>query len=92
MSKHISGLDIKWIVISFIMAIVLAKFSKQSMCTYMYVSIAWLYIVILLTQSWHKFERDNKQIACTTVAALIGWLIGTLVVWKTGHHRTIFFE
>jgi chromate transport protein ChrA len=87
-----SSLDIKWVIISLAVSLVLAKFSKQSMCTYMYLSLAWLYITILVSQSWRKFERDNIQIASTTIASLIGWLIGTLVVWKTRHHHNAFFE
>ena len=85
-------LDIKWIVISLIISLVLARFSKHSMCTYMYLSLAWLYIVLLVTQSWQKFERNHVQVASTTIAALIGWLIGTLIVWKTRHHSVLFFE
>jgi hypothetical protein len=87
-----NSLDIKWVIISLAVSLVLAKFSKQSMCTYMYLSLAWLYITILVTQSWQKFERNNIQIASTTIASLIGWLVGTLVVWRTKHHHNAFFE
>lgn len=89
--KH-SKLDIKWIIISLVVSLVLAKFSRQSMCTYMFLSLTWLYIVILVTQSWGKFERDHYQIAGTTIASLIGWLVGTIVVWKTRSHQSVFFE
>jgi CHASE2 domain-containing sensor protein len=87
-----SGLQVKAIIISLIVSIVLSKFSKGSMCSYMLMSLFWLYLSVVISQAFSKFERGNRQIAMTACASLIGWVIGTILLWKNRDLRLLFFE
>lgn len=92
MDEKSTKIDVKWILISIVISIFLSKFSRYSLCQYMYFSFCWVFLTVLVSQSWHKFERDNEQILMTTIAALIGWVIGTVLVWKHRHLRVLMFE
>lgn len=85
-------IDMKWVLISVAVSIVLSRFSRNSMCTYLFLSFSWIFLAIIATQAYGKFERDNISIAATSTAALVGWIIGTTLVWKTRHIRVLFFE
>jgi uncharacterized membrane protein YjfL (UPF0719 family) len=85
-------IDVKWVLISIAISIALSKFSRYSLCQYLYFSFCWVFLTVLVSQTWHKFERDNRQILMTTLGALIGWVIGTVLVWKHRHLRVLMFE
>lgn len=85
-------IDVKWIVISIVISVVLSKFSRYSLCQYLYFSFCWIFLTILVSQSYHKFERDNKQMLATTTGAIIGWVIGTILVWKNRPIKMLMFE
>lgn len=85
-------ISIPWLIGSVVIAIILARWSKGSLCAYIFWSLAWLYISILLTQTHRKFQRGPKVVCSTAVASLIGWFIGTCLVWKVRDHRVMFFD
>lgn len=85
-------ISIPWLIGSFVVSIVLARWSKGSACSYIYMSLGWLYVSILITQSQRKFQRSPKLICSNAVASLVGWFIGTCLIWKVGHHRVMFFD
>jgi len=90
--KHTPKVDLKWLGISIVISVMLSKFSRHSLCQYMYLSFCWIFLTVLISQSIHKFERDNKQILSSTLGALIGWVIGTVLVWKHRKLQHLFFE
>ncbi len=85
-------ISIFWIGVSIGIAILLAKFAKGSMCSYMFMSMAWLYLWVILTQRFQQFESHPKEHAYRSVASLTGWLIGTVLVWRNKKYRLLFFE
>lgn len=85
-------LDMKWIIVSFISALILSRFSKNSMCTYLFFSMSWLLLTILISQAYRKYERDHLAITATFAASLTGWIIGTTLLWKRKDFRGLFFE
>jgi uncharacterized Tic20 family protein len=79
-----------WIIVSFIVSFIFAKYSK-GLCNYLFFTIAWIYITILVTQVWEMGEKEPEEITYTTVASLAGWILGTFIVWKSRRLGTGFF-
>ena len=92
MTSKPARIDVKWILISIVISVFLSKFSRYSLCQYLYFSFCWVFLTILISQSWNKFERDNEQILMTTSGAIIGWVIGTVLVWKHRPLHMLMFE
>ena len=85
-------LSIPWLILSLVISIILARFAKGSMCSYLFMSMAWLYIIVLMTQSQRKMQRSGKLIVCALGATLLGWIIGTCVIWRGTCGKIGFFE
>lgn len=79
-----------WIIVSLVTALLLAKYSK-GLCNYLFIKISWIYVTILITQVWECGEKEPKTLAYTTVASIIGWTLGTFIVWKSRSLSTGFF-
>lgn len=85
------GKFIYWLIFSLISALILSRFAK-GMCAYLFTSLAWIYLWMLFTQSWSTMERRPQEVGLIAVASLIGWAIGTFLVWKKKDWRTGFFD
>lgn len=92
MEESKSKISVPWILASIVISVVLSKFSRYSLCQYLYLSFCWIFLTIIVSQSYGKFERNNHQILGTTTGAIIGWVIGTVLVWKHRHVRILMFE
>jgi hypothetical protein len=80
------------LVFSLVSAAVLAKFSR-GLCAYLFTSLAWIFIWKLLIQSWNSEERSAHEVGMLAMAGLIGWAIGTFIIWrKRRGFRQGFFE
>lgn len=80
-----------WLLFSTVSSMVFARYSK-GMCTYLFLSFSWIYIWLIFTQSWSVMERSPHDIALIAAASLLGWLIGTLIVWRKKSWGACFFE
>lgn len=72
----------KVVLLSMAFAIVTSRFSRQNLCQFVYFSLCWTLIIVLVTQSLGKYERDNDAIAITMASSILGWIIGTTLVWR----------
>lgn len=80
-----------WLIISIILAMIFARYS-QGLCAYLFVSFAWLFIWTLATQSWSCGERVKEDVAFALFATVLGWVIGTFVVWRSVPFSRGFFQ
>jgi hypothetical protein len=85
-------ISIKWVVISFVVSLILCRFSGGNMCNYMFLSLSWIFLTIIISQSLQKFERHPKQIFSTTAGALLGWIIGTVWIWRKRPLTHLFLD
>ena len=87
----LTGQFVFWLVFSFVSALIFAKYSRN-LCQYLFTTMAWTYIWILFTQSWNTMERDPKDIGMLVAAGILGWGIGTSLIWKNRDWRNTFLD
>lgn len=79
-----------WLIVSLITSFVFARYSK-GFCAYMFASLTWIFLWVLFTQAWQMQERKPEHIAASTAASILGWAIGTFIVWKKRGYRDAFY-
>lgn len=80
-----------WLVISIILAMFLARYSK-GLCVYLFISFSWLFIWTIATQSWTCGEKAKEDIALALFATVLGWVVGTFIVWRSVPFHRGFFQ
>lgn len=91
--RHSSqNIDVRWLLFSLASAIVLSRFSRGGLCSYMFTSISWLFLWTLIAQTYEYGEENNRQTAVSVASSIVGWVIGTVLVWKIRNTQHIFFD
>jgi uncharacterized membrane protein HdeD (DUF308 family) len=71
-----------WAIFGLITAVIFSKWTGD-MRSYLFITFCWLFIVTLVTQCYGKFEREPEDVAMLTTASLIGFIIGSTLLWTT---------
>lgn len=82
-----------WIIFSFMFSLIFAK-SGRGLYSFMFGAASWVFLWLLVAQVYeeHLGPQNYKHLAFFLLASLIGWFVGTFVIWKSKKLDVGFFE
>jgi len=90
--KFDTRIDMRWLLFSLASAIALSKFGRGGLCGYLFKSLSWLLIWTIIAQTYNVSNNNNRHMACAIASSILGWFIGTILIWRVRKINQTFFD